>query len=318
MSWLDLQLMFRQFTPNSQELSQWLDTVAKAAIDVFQLNVSPEGSPRSEEKKTEIKTRQPNSIWLVAPLVSKLPSAIQGRVLKVAGQVLESGGWCREQKSKSRGFSENQNVLSHQPFLTLVLTCLKGQEEGQREGLLSSLHQQLSQLVQLAREGSILDICNKERTLDGLQLRFALVGGVFEAFQRNPSATTDWALLLVQLVTNSLIDLHTHSELFTTVVDMLATLIHSTLATDSQDEGRKMYQNLMKKLKKEVGDRQNASLQHIRQLLPLPRTIMEVIAVENNGCLTDARGNKISFDSIDKKHGFQVGCRILFFIIYII
>lgn len=225
--------MFRQFTPNSQELSQWLDTVAKAAIDVFQLNSSSSNSPKSEDKKLEIKNRQQNSIWLVAPLVSKLPSAIQGRVLKVAGQVLESGGWCREQK-KGRTGSDNHSLLSHQPFLTLVLTCLKGQEEGQREGLLSSLHQQLSQLVQLARDGNLQDIFNNERTLDGLQLRFALVGGVFEAFQRNPSATTDWALLLVQLITNGLIDLHTHSELFTTVVDMLATLIHSALATDSQ------------------------------------------------------------------------------------
>lgn len=38
MSWLDLQLMFKQFNNNSSELNQWLDTVAKAAIDVFQLN----------------------------------------------------------------------------------------------------------------------------------------------------------------------------------------------------------------------------------------------------------------------------------------
>ena len=30
------------------------------------------------------------SIWLVAPLISKLPSALQGRVLKQAGQVLEN------------------------------------------------------------------------------------------------------------------------------------------------------------------------------------------------------------------------------------
>lgn len=81
----------------------------------------------------------------MAPLVSKLPSAVQGRVLKVAGQVLESGGWCREQKGR-RSNPENQSLLSHQPFLQLVLTCLKGQEEGQREGLLSSLHQQLSQV----------------------------------------------------------------------------------------------------------------------------------------------------------------------------
>lgn len=50
MSWLDLQLMFKQFSSNSPELSQWLDTVAKAAIDVFQLN-NPSSSPVADEKK---------------------------------------------------------------------------------------------------------------------------------------------------------------------------------------------------------------------------------------------------------------------------
>lgn len=43
-------------------------------------------------------------------------------------------------------------------------------------------------------------------------------------------------------------------KLFNTVIDMLATLIHSTLMTDSQtekgEENRKHYQNLIKKLKK--------------------------------------------------------------------
>lgn len=64
----------------------------------------------------------------------------------VAGQVLESGGWCKEQKATRSRISRENSLLTHQPFLTLVLTCLKGQEEGQREGLLSSLHQQLSQV----------------------------------------------------------------------------------------------------------------------------------------------------------------------------
>lgn len=107
-------------------------------------------------------------------------------------------------------------------------------------------------MVQQAKEGNLQDTCHNDRTLDGLQLRFALVGGVFEvkymlyisismqiilnlqAFQRNSSATTDWALLLVQLVTHGIIDLHTNNELFTTVIDMLATLVHSALATDTQ------------------------------------------------------------------------------------
>lgn len=94
-------------------------------------------------------------------------------------------------------------------------------------------------------------------------------------------------------------------ELFTTVIDMLATLVHSTLVSDSQiekDENKKHYQNLMKKLRKELGDRSNPSAQHVRQLLPMAKVTSEIIACEQIGCLTDTKGNKIAgFDSIDKK-----------------
>lgn len=84
-------------------------------------------------------------------------------MLKVAGQVLESGNWScrksqdsREGKNKRNVDSENegQSLLSHQPFLSLVLTCLKGQDD-QRESLLSSLHSQLSQFLSMSKDVSI-------------------------------------------------------------------------------------------------------------------------------------------------------------------
>lgn len=62
----------------------------------------------------------------------------------------------------------------------------------------------------------------------------------------------------------------------------------------------------MKKIKKEIGERQNVSLMHIKQLLPLPRVTTELITVEPTGCLTDSKGYKISFDSVDKKHDLSV------------
>lgn len=42
-------------------------------------------------------------------------------------------------------FSFSMSLLSQQPFLSLVLTCLKGQDE-QREGLLTSLYSQVQQV----------------------------------------------------------------------------------------------------------------------------------------------------------------------------
>lgn len=83
MSWLDLQLMFKQYSVNTPELSQWLDTVAKAAIDVFQLNAPSGCTPKSEDSKKSEARNKTSSIWLVAPLIAKLSGAVQGRVLKV-------------------------------------------------------------------------------------------------------------------------------------------------------------------------------------------------------------------------------------------
>lgn len=166
-SWLDLQLMFKQ-TNCTPELSNWLDMVARAAIDVFQVqdcNVMRsllEGPGKQEKAKS--------SMWLVAPLVARLPSAVQGRILKVSGQVLESTNMFSKTKENaggnnssigSQGGNSNSSIssngsvmaskqsthLNHQPFLGLVLTCLKGQDE-QREGLLQSLYAQLSQFLQ--------------------------------------------------------------------------------------------------------------------------------------------------------------------------
>lgn len=58
---------------------------------------------------------------------------------------------------------------------------------------------------------------------------------------------------------------------------MLTTLIHSTLLSDGQSErDEKFYSNLMKKLKKEIGEKNNVSIKIIRQLLPLYKQPTEV------------------------------------------
>lgn len=46
--------------------------------------------------------------------------------------------------------------------------------------------------------------------LDALQLRFSLIGGMFDAIQRNSTATTDWAILLSQLMSQGVVDLTTN------------------------------------------------------------------------------------------------------------
>lgn len=341
-SLLDLTLMFKQ--NKSPELSGWLDMVAKAAIDVFHDNDDNAAGaaaaavsaalPDSPDAKAPLSplatatapgaSKSKTSIWLVAPLVAKLGKEVQGRILRVAGNVLESTPFfccTKKQKDENNDDSNGSNdgaerapddvkppKLSHKAFLGLILTCLKAQDD-QKEDLLSSLHTQLTQFLQAIQKfddvGGIKDPQGREQMLDALQLRFSLVGGMFDAIQKNSTPVSDWAILLTQLMCQSAIDLTTNSELFTTALDMLATLIHSTLISDSQserDENKKHYTNLMKKLKKELGEKNNSSVRFVRQLLPLSKQTCEVIACESAGCLTDTKGNKISgFDSIDKK-----------------
>jgi len=210
-SLLDLQLMYKQTHPNQAHPNQsefiaWLDIVARAAIDIFIPN---------EEKK---QNKPP--IWLVAPLVAKLPADVQGRILKVAGQVLESTNSFGT-KNKSSENSENGSgaerrrsvQIDHQPFLGLILTCLKGQDD-QKEGLLQSLHSQLSQFLQnkeLEFVGGIDDPTGRGEMLNALQLRFALVGGMFDSIQKNTTSTTDWALLLTQLMCQGVVDLNNNT-----------------------------------------------------------------------------------------------------------
>ena len=67
------------------------------------------------------------------------------------------------------------SLLNHQPFLALVLTCLKG-NDNQREGMLSSLQSQLDKFVSCAMEDCLpTDIQLKQLMHEALQLRLSLV-----------------------------------------------------------------------------------------------------------------------------------------------
>lgn len=69
--------------------------------------------------------------------------------------------------------------MSYEPLLSLIMTCLKGQDE-QREQFLTSLHAQLSHFMFLPKEDRLFqceDIKARQSMLEALQLRFSLVGG---------------------------------------------------------------------------------------------------------------------------------------------
>lgn len=344
-SWLQLQLMYAQ---SQSETIVWLDNVAKATVDYFQnsseeMAKSPQNSTqlslfcaRNNSKPTFYKqannlsdnNSQKDRVWLIAPLISKLHSSVEGKILKVAANVLESANWMSTgsnqstqgsySKNKDRNFQQQKNssnsvptqppsLLSHQPFLSLVLMCLKRQDD-QRECLLNSLYSQLSQAI---NEKLCDDLKGKHAIQEGLQLRLSLVGGMFDMIQRSSSLINDWAILLLQLISFTIVDPQINFEIFTTVLDMLTVLMHTTQVSDSseaREDAKKQYQNLIKKLKKELNiDRITPGIKMVRQLLPIVKQHCEVITCEPMGSLIDTKGNKIAgFDSIDKKQGLQV------------
>ncbi|XP_041350095.1 mediator of RNA polymerase II transcription subunit 12-like protein isoform X2 [Gigantopelta aegis] len=318
-SWLELQLMFKQATTQT-ETNNILDNIAKETVELFHQqtenckSTAGASSPNQQNKQDADK----NSVWLVAPLISKLPCTIQGRVLKLAGQVLESGNDFVSMKSKmdKEKNQKSKSLLGHQPFLSLVLTCLKGQDE-QREGLLNSLHSQLEKFINNTKE--LLEKYPDESKIrqnihESLQLRLSLVGGTFDTIQRNNTNTNDWSMLLLQLISHGVVDIQTNSELFMTVIDMLSVLIHGTLISDGSEKGdetKKTYLNLIKRLRKELGEKHSDGIDILRQLLPLPKKLYEVITCEPYGTLVDTKGNKIAgFDSIGKKQGLQVAQKL--------
>ena len=110
-------------------------------------------------------------------------------------------------------------------------------------------------------------------------------------------------------------DLTNNADLFTTVLDMINIMIHSTLITDREngnsernEENRKHYNYhaLVKKLKKEVGDKASPSMKYLRQMLPLPKLMTEVIVTEPFGLETNEKGAKVKGFNCDKKPGMQV------------
>ncbi|XP_077204785.1 mediator of RNA polymerase II transcription subunit 12-like protein isoform X2 [Paroedura picta] len=344
-SWLELQLMIKQCmkdlgSGSVAEMNSLLDNIAKATIEVFQqsadLNNNSSNSgiglfnpfsvgnadtniTRQNSKKIFLSSSERQGVWLVAPLIAKLPTSVQGRVLKAAGEELEKGQHLgsSSKKERDRQKQKSMSLLSQQPFLSLVLTCLKGQDE-QREGLLTSLQNQVNQILSNWREERYQDDVKARQMMhEALQLRLNLVGGMFDTVQRSTQWTTDWALLLLQIITSGTVDMQTNNELFTTVLDMLSVLINGTLASDlsnasqiGAEENKRAYMNLVKKLKKELGDKCSESIDKVRQLLPLPKQMCDIIACEPMGSLIDTKGNKIAgFDSIDKKQGLQVSTK---------
>uniref|UniRef100_A0A914UQ26 Mediator complex subunit Med12 domain-containing protein n=1 Tax=Plectus sambesii TaxID=2011161 RepID=A0A914UQ26_9BILA len=204
---LDLQQLLREVSPESSknpqqasiEMAALMSQIGLCCRELFSNQSHKSGDAPSDNSSTSSPTRsvfslpQVTNFWLVAPLISRLPSGVQGKVLNEAASMLESG-----QTNRKERIQQSAWLLSQQPFLSLVLTCLRGQDE-QRESLVNSLLKQLQDLAQRAKDDPTLPYqrdFGPER--DGLLLRLSLVGGMFETVCKSSNCDM-WALLLLQL-----------------------------------------------------------------------------------------------------------------------
>jgi len=86
---------------------------------------------------------------------------------------------------------------------------------------------------------------------------------------------------------------------------MVAALVHSTQIPEPGDrieEMKKQNINLIKKLKKEMADRDSDSIKPLRQLLPFSKHVTEIVVCQSNTLIIDSKGNKVaSLEFVDKK-----------------
>ncbi|XP_075240979.1 mediator of RNA polymerase II transcription subunit 12-like protein isoform X3 [Convolutriloba macropyga] len=284
--------------------------------------------------------RDPEQAWLVAPLIGQLPAAVQGAVLNQASSMLDRGGvlgnlgqnlgsssffsgglgsTSKPRSDKEKTAQKSIQLLSHGPFLSLVLTCLKGQDD-QRESLLSSLQTQFSQMIREQQHiisltsgtasnvtslsstagsgGMSLDELQASRMKmfnDEWQLRLSLLGSMFDSILRSQSLCTDWIVNLVNLLEKDIINPVDNPQLFYTVVDMLIVLIEFNSGDHpaADEQSKKSYNSSVKKIRNIIGEKQNEGLRMVRQLLPLQKCSVDVVCCEPVGTVYDSKGNKI-------------------------
>ncbi|CAD5207559.1 unnamed protein product [Bursaphelenchus okinawaensis] len=225
----------------------------------------------------EFKLADLNCYWLLGPLIKDCPQpenmpanfvncSVKGKFLKDTATRLENSK--RDENPKKL-----PNFLSQPPFVNLVLACLDGEEQ-QGDGLASALLKQLQELVNRVKEDTTVphshEFINEERT--ELLLRLNLISGMFETLKT--SSVDQWSLVLFQLMYYGIISPDKDKDHFDATFDMLSMLIHSTLQS-SQDGDRcrsPMYNTVVKKIKKELGERLIPTDLHcLQQLLPIPR-----------------------------------------------
>ncbi|CAF0769772.1 unnamed protein product, partial [Brachionus calyciflorus] len=260
-------------------------------------------------------TTQTVGVWLIAPLITRLPDTCQLKVLEHASKSLQELGkafWNAKNKTeKETQAIKNIIAWNQQPFFSLLISCLKNtnnnEQHQQQRILLTSLFNGLTDFIN-GKEDKILseDPRIKQIMLDTLHIRLSLVGSMFDFILKNSNDFANWAWLFVQLISSGVIDPDNDQLLLTIIVDMLSVLVHHVIALEPNLESNKHYQNIIKKISKETKDFSDVpntkAINYIRKIMPLNRSAcLDTLVVESYS----TTASKTLANLLDKRRGFK-------------
>ncbi|VDN57047.1 unnamed protein product [Dracunculus medinensis] len=312
-TYFDLKLMIKEISPegsSSKHAQQQaiaadalIGEIGKCCRDLFTLSRKSESKLPEAGVGKAFRLRHITKYWLISPLVHVCPKpvnlpqsfpaiTVQSKFLKEAASMLDTAN----DNSRER-IQQSAWLLSQEPFINLVLTCLKSEEQ-QRDGLVGSLLKQLQDLALKSKENPTLPYLRTfslER--EGLLLRLSLVGGMFDSVC-HPANSDSWALLLFQLMLYGVVSKERDRVLFDSCYDMLSTLLvwsitdpMSAIPINSQDPDTKYrfnnYSSFVRKLRKELNERALIpELRSLMQFLPLPKPSFDIITCEPYGTVS--------------------------------
>ncbi|KAI6217430.1 Med12 domain-containing protein [Aphelenchoides besseyi] len=307
-TYYDLLFMIKENSPDNRANTQqiglaghFFTEIGRCCREIF-LKSKRHAHLLQAPQLSELKLSHINCYWLLAPLIracptpENVPNNIQVSFLKEAASMLETakGDFDSDFDTKPSDVSKMQTsqhsawLLSQQPFVDLILACVDS-EEG--DELISALQKQLQEIVQRVKDCPTLPsryVFTFER--EGLLLRLSLIGGMFDSLMKlNAEPLANWALTLFQLLFYGVISPDRDREYFDACYDMLSMIMHRTLipaqiqqnsdARESKPNRFTAYNAIVKKIKKELGDRPIPSDLHcLAQLLPIPKSLAEQTA----------------------------------------
>jgi len=140
--------------------------VAHLITEIFQS--TPSHKVRMLKKFPGLK-KDVSPVWLLAPLVSKLPDHLHLKIHNNATLLLDTGSKFGDEKIENNGGQ-------HQPFLNLILACIE-KHSLERKSLMEKLVEQVQQFIDDNKDKVHTMASEKMQNLiENIQLRLSLLG----------------------------------------------------------------------------------------------------------------------------------------------